>query len=472
MKTRLLMMALLLSGVAQAERQILIVAHIAGEPSLHGAVPALQKALGDVQAGAALASAIDARIGQPPARLSPSALALLQARVKQSERNIFFNGSHVRESIVDLEDVRARLSDAQGSLAHDRDVRSLLHYVLVKLTRAYQIEHIADAGRLADARMEQLVRLFPDRPLDPEHNGRELCDLYDRVHKRLAVTAHVVAALPPGVQLFVEGLAVTEMSLLVPGSYRVFAGTGASDGRVHTLEVSGESTAVMDVPLELALHDDPSPSLTFRSPAARAMEETLLVARLGHVLGASRVYVVGASPEATFAIWAYDVGTGERARLVAAVGTNGSSPSITRLVERLTAELAPGSSHPIESRLILVDGPETVVLTRSTSTALSGSQAGQRLSRGLRALEVAGWTALAAGLPMATVGAALWPRGPGGRAGLPLVATGATLAMMGSDWTLVVAAIRGRREIGRAVASVAAVWAVGALVCGLSQLGH
>src|SRR5438067_98231 len=124
----LLMMALVLSSVAQAERPIVIVATSRGDASLHGYVPALQQALGDVLAGAALASAIDARLGPPPARLSPSALALLQARVKQSERNLFFNGAHVRESIADLEDVRARLSDAQGSLAHDRDVRGLLHY--------------------------------------------------------------------------------------------------------------------------------------------------------------------------------------------------------------------------------------------------------------------------------------------------------------------------------------------------------
>src|SRR5207302_1138720 len=101
----LLMMALVLSGVAQAERPIVIVATSPGQPSLHGYVPAVRRALGDVLAGVTLVFVIDARLGPPPARLSASALALLQARVKQSERNLFFNGTHVRESNAELEDV-------------------------------------------------------------------------------------------------------------------------------------------------------------------------------------------------------------------------------------------------------------------------------------------------------------------------------------------------------------------------------
>jgi hypothetical protein len=464
------MMALVLTGLAHAERPIVIVATSPHEPSLHTHVPAVQKALGDVLAGAPLASAIDARLGPPPARLSPSALALLQARVKQSERNLFFNGTHVRESIADLEDVRARLSDAQGSLAHDRDVRLLLHYVLVKLTRAYQIEHVADAARLADARMEQLVRLFPDHPLDPEHHERELLDLYDRVRKRLAATAHLQVSLPAGAQLFAEGLVVTSTTPLVPGPYRLFAATGASDGRVQAVELAGETKLAIDLPLELALRNDPAPSLTYESPAARVAEEPLLVARLGRALGVSRVYVVGASPEVTLGLWAYDVGTGDRARLLARVGTSESPPPIARLVERLMAELAPAAPHSGEPRLILVNGPESANSTHPTLTA--PARAVPRDGRALRALELAGWTAIAAGVPAATVGAALWPRAAGWRAGIPLVASGATLALMGSDWVLVAAAIRGRRELARAVALVVAVWAVGALASGLSQLGH
>jgi hypothetical protein len=466
----LLMMALVLAGRARAEPPILIVATLPHEPSLHALVPAVQKALGDVLAGAPLASAIAAHLGPPPARLSPSALALLQARVKQSERNLFFNGTHVRESIADLEDVRARLSDAQGSLAHDREVRLLLHYVLVKLTRAYQIEHVADAARLADARMEQLVRLFPDHPLDPEHHERELLDLYDRVRKRLAATAYLHVPLPPGAQLHADGLAITGTTPLVPGTYRVFASLGASDGRVHSVELAGDTKLAIDLPLEVALCDDPAPSLIYESPAARVMEEPLLVARLGRALGVSRVFVVGASPEAMLGVWAYDVGAGERARLVACVGTSESPPPIARLVERLKAELTPMVPNPGEPRLILVNGPESTNSTHPTLTA--PVRAMPRASRALRMLELAGWTAIAAGVPAATVGAALWPRASGWRAGIPLVASGATLALMGSDWVLVAAAIRGRRQLAQAVALVAAVWAVGALASGLAQLGH
>jgi hypothetical protein len=192
------------------------------------------------------------------------------------------------------------------------------------------------------------------------------------------------------------------------------------------------------------------------------------VARLGHELGASRVYVLGASPEATLGLWAYDVGTGKRARLVAAVGTGESPPPFARLVERLQAELLlPPSTEP---RLALVNSHETAELMHFTEAAQPHSQ--PRNGHGLRPLELAGWAALATGVPAATVGAALWPRGPGARAGIPLTATGAILAMMGSDWVLVAAATRGRRELGRAVALVAAVWIAGALASGLSQLGQ
>jgi hypothetical protein len=468
------MIALVMANAALAERPLLIVATTPNAPPLDGHVPALQKTLGDVLAGAALASAIDARMGPPPPRLSPSALSLLQARVKQAERNLFFNGTHVRESIADLEDVRARLSEAQGSLAHDRDARSLLHYVLVKLTRAYQIERVPDAARLADTRMEELVRVFPDRPLDPEHNERELYDLYDRVRKRVLAAAQLTVPLPTGAQLYVEGLALAPTTPLALGSYRVFATSAAGDGRVHAIELARETRLTIDLPLEAALHDDPSPSLRFASPAARMMEEPALVARLGRALGTSRVYVAGAAAEATLGLWAYDVGSGARARLVAAVGTSESPPPIARLVQRLEAELTARTPRPSQPQLILVNGKETADPPRFTSTRPPRTmlQGEARLDRDQRALELAGWTTIAIGVPAATVGAAFWPRAPGWRVGLPLAATGATLALVGSDWVLVIAAIRGRRQLGRAMALVAAVWAVGALASGLSQLGH
>src|SRR5207248_4336699 len=105
------------------------------------------------------------------------------------------------------------------------------------------------------------VRLFPDRPLDPEHNERELYDLYDRVRKRVVAAAQLSVSLPPGAQLYVEGLVHAAATPLVTGSYRVFAAAPAGDGRVHTVELSRDTRLTIDLPLEAGLHDDPSPSL-------------------------------------------------------------------------------------------------------------------------------------------------------------------------------------------------------------------
>jgi hypothetical protein len=470
---RLLLMMLMVSSAraAHAGGAVLIIATTPGEPPLDGLVADARTALaiapGGVLAGAALTSAVDARIGPPPPRLTASALALLQARVKQAERNLFFNGARVRESIADLEEARARLVEAQASLAHDRDARSLLQYVLVKLTRAYQIERVPDAARLADERVEELVRLFPDKPLDAEHNERELYELYDRARKRLTATARLTVTLPPGAELHVEGVSYDAPPLLVPGAYRWFASDARGDGRLHRVTLDGATRVTIDLPLETTLRDQPSPSFVFASPQARAAEEPKLVARLGRALDASRVYVLGSTADATAAIAAYDVGAGERARLVAMVATREATPPLGRMAQRLVAEAS--TPPPGLPTTIFMNGHEKADPTRLTATSVR-QMATPPVPAGARGLQIAGWTAVAAGVPAAVIGAALWPRSPGLRVGAPLVAAGGTLAVIGVDWVLVVAAMRGRRELRKSALAVAAVVAAGALASGLSQL--
>ncbi|HEX4459857.1 MAG TPA: hypothetical protein VIA18_17890 [Polyangia bacterium] len=469
------------AGVSAAAPRAIVVEAVVGKPDsaaggaagetsdVHAYLPDVIAALGQPLADRALADAVDAHFGPAPAQLSASALAEIAARARQAERNLFFSGTRVRESIDELEAARARLGDAQATLAHDHDARALYQHILLKLSRAYQVTQSPEAAQLAEARMLELVRNVPDLPVDPGRNERELVQLYERLRAAQALTARLVITLPPaalGAHAFVEGQSVDSARSLPmrAGDYRLFAAGEHGDGRLHRVTLTrGEVAVAIDVDFEAALRSDRFVGLAYASHASRAKDETRWVGQLAHGLAATRVYVLAADAadgRPGVAVWGYAVD--ERgARLVASSSARGAAGSaapaeVARAAARVAAALDGGPPAPGVTVMAGRKVAAAPSLAAPVAPAVDGDGDG-----GTRALTIAGWSAVAVGLPLAVTGAALWHHGSNVQSAA-LVTSGAGLAVAGTVWTLTTTPAQRPRT--RAIAIVSALWGAAAVV--------
>jgi hypothetical protein len=341
---------LAISGTANAQSTIVIETVVGQEASeVDRYLPDVVKGLGapPARSGASLGADIDAHFGPAPGRLSSSALAELQARLKQSERSVFLTGTHVREAIEDMEDIRTRLSDALWTLSKNADARSLYQSVLLKLTRAYQVNtRIPDGTKLAQARMEEVVRYFQDMPPDPNKIEKELADLLATVQKQLPATCSlkVVGAGASG-RVCVNGFCATNPAIKLPaGEYRYFVSTGRADSRVHkvTLAPGEKKTAPIEVDFESALRTDAFVGFDFESASSRQKGERDFAVMLGRALRADEVAVLkeanaGDKPQIIVASYGSADGT------LVAIGTPGAagvvpSEQLRRAAARLRVE--------------------------------------------------------------------------------------------------------------------------------------
>jgi hypothetical protein len=295
-----LALTLLLGGVASAQATIVIESVVGQESSdvdryLPDVVKGLESPL--TRSGASLGADIDAHFGPSPGRLSSSAVAELQARLKQAERSVFLTGTHVREGIDDMEDVRTRLEEALWTLAHNADARALYQSVLLKLARAYQVNtRLPDAAKLAQARMEAIVRYFQDAPPDVNRIEKELADLFTSVKKQLPNTSSLkINSVGVVEHIYINGADFSSANTKLPtGEYRYFVSGPHGDGRVHkvTLGAGVRKSDFVDLDFESALRTDAFVGFAFSNSRDRDRSERESAVSLGRALKASEVVVL------------------------------------------------------------------------------------------------------------------------------------------------------------------------------------
>jgi hypothetical protein len=318
-------LSLLVSGAANAESTIVIETVVNQEASeVDRYLPDVVKGLGapPARSGTSLGADIDAHFGPAPGRLSSSALAELQARLKQSERSVFLTGTHVREAIEDMEDIRTRLADALWTLSKNADARALYQSVLLKLARAYQVNtRLSDSAKLAQARMEEVVRYFQDMPPDPNKVEKELADLFTTVQKQLPATCSLkIQAAGAAGQVCVNGFCSANSTIKLPaGEYRYFVSTPRAYGRVHKVALSSgdKKSTPIDLDFENALRTDAFVGFDFDSASIRQKSERDFAVMLGRALRADEVAVLK------------EASAGDKPQIiVASYGTDGTLVSI------------------------------------------------------------------------------------------------------------------------------------------------
>jgi hypothetical protein len=350
--TRLAFLVALLACRAAFAQSTAVIESLVGQETsdVDRYLPDVVKGLGapPARSGTSLGADIDARFGPAPGRLSSSAIAELRARLKQSERNIFLTGTHVREAIEDMEDVRTRLSDALWTLAHSADARALYQGVLLKLARAYQVNaRIPDASKLAQARMEEVVRYFQDMPADPNRIEKELADLLTNVKKQLPATSTLkINSVGVVEHVYINGSCFSNANTLkLPvGDYRYFVSGARGDGRVHKLTVGPgvQVSEVVDPAFESALRTDAFVGFVFESSHDRERNEREFATSLGRALKATEVVAleeIGVAGKPLVAISSYRVADGA----LTEIGTSGAAgvvppEQLRRVAERLRAE--------------------------------------------------------------------------------------------------------------------------------------
>lgn len=337
---------------AQPHERAVIVASVGHDTTdISAYLPDTVKGLGPPQAwsGTPLAAAVEEKFGPAPVRLTSSVLADLSDRTKKAQRALFFDQTHISESIDDLEDVRGQLAEALWTISMNHDARALYYEVLLALARAYQTNRqLPGANKQAEARMEDVVRYFPDMPVDPKRHEQELYELYVKTRNRLPARFTVkvtIASKPPATKVCVNGFCNEEMTFRVPaGQYRFFVWSPRGEGRVHTVAVrDSDVSADVDLDFESMLRTEASTGFRFSDYRERARLEPGFVKRLALALNVPKIIVLGETlvqEQPAIGLISYDAFSKRIITSIATPGTTGVIPSVqlARLAQRVVKE--------------------------------------------------------------------------------------------------------------------------------------
>jgi hypothetical protein len=244
----------------------------------HGA--ALQRELEGLSASAGGAIAID----------------VVRARVEEGRRQ-FIEGEFV-SAIQQLEEARRLLQLHVAQVASNQGLRDLQHKALLFLAHAYLRTRQA---ALANDRISEVIRGFPDRDLSRAAYAPELVRLYRDTRGELGRQRRGVLSVvtrPPGCLVFINeryvGLSPTRVGELHPGRYRVYVQRTNSRGRVHPVTISGaDHHAEINVDLDAAIRSEPYVGLRFPDQPTLERDEVAYAATIGRALDAATVILVG-----------------------------------------------------------------------------------------------------------------------------------------------------------------------------------
>lgn len=190
-----------------------------------------------------------------------------------------------------------QFNPAAFATATERRTELMKALVILSLARK-RLGKIEESSRA----MAELVRSFPDMPLDHRLYGPEASALYRAVAKDVAALRRGrlrVEASDDAVALFVNerftGAGTAFDEELPPGVYRVYAQKGAVAGRLHTVEVSPGATVTLRIEwdLDAAVRTRDFIGLVFEDESSRSRLESQLAISVAQKLGLGGVVVLG-----------------------------------------------------------------------------------------------------------------------------------------------------------------------------------
>lgn len=186
---------------------------------------------------------------------------------------------------------------AAFATATERRQQLMKALVILALARK-RLARVEESARA----MAELIRSFPDMPLDHRTFGPEASALYKAVARDVAALRRGrlrVEASDDAVALFVNerftGAGTSFNEELPPGVYRVYAQKGAVVGRLHTIEVSpgSEASVRIDWGLDAAVRTQKFVGLIFGDENARTELEPERAVAVAQQLGFGGVVVLG-----------------------------------------------------------------------------------------------------------------------------------------------------------------------------------
>jgi hypothetical protein len=246
----------------------------------------------------ATAATLEARVSRPGRAAAPAALDAAVSRIEAGFALVV--AGEFDRALGELDHGLADLGAATASVAGDDRLRGAIQRGLIG--RALAHERLGAHAR-ARAALAELVRGFPDRPIDYQAYGPEPRDRAAAVARALAAggTGDLVVTIDDrDAELFLDerpiGLGGASVTALVPGDYRLFVRRRGRPGRVHPVSIATErpTEVALSWTLDAALRTDGGvPALVFADDAARRRDEARLATRLGRALGAPSVALLG-----------------------------------------------------------------------------------------------------------------------------------------------------------------------------------
>ena len=196
-----------------------------------------------------------------------------------------------------LKRARELYLDRVGLVATDSTLRMGLRKALLYLAHC----HLRSGNRkLANIRLAEVVRGFPDKDPKLTHFAPELVNAYNEVRQRLQKTANAglfVETTPPGCLVYLNeryvGMSPVTVTDLIPGHYRVYVTKDRKPGRVHPVKLAaGETKLTVDYSLDRRFVSRPYVGLRFDDRAQAEAEELPMAAAVGRAFQAPSATVM------------------------------------------------------------------------------------------------------------------------------------------------------------------------------------
>jgi hypothetical protein len=342
--------------------------------------------------GAKLDALVGERLSGPAGELGYPLLPLVRGQVVEVQEEV--TRARFGEAVGRMERLLREVQQHAAAVAADPRIRRVLFEGrLAQLKGLLRLRRQGEAEGVAI----ELGRSFPDFAVVERDHGPEVTQFVAQVRRQSWPRGRAtlaVATSPPGASVFLNeryvGLSPVRLPDVLPGSYRVMARLGETQGRVHAVSVLEESVDVrVDLGFDQALG---AGGFAFESDADRLRREPVYALKLARALGAAQVITVGLA------------GTPERPQLAAAVYNVASGNVLRQAAVALGPSPPPHALVVALGRFLRGGAPTDGIIVQSAALTvraaglppLPGPDAAARPGRGLLALAVVGY-ALAAG---------------------------------------------------------------------------
>lgn len=221
--------------------------------------------------------------------------AKMRATIEDAQR-LFIEG-RFKPAIQKLEQGRRLFVARAGMVASDQNLRATLHKGLLYLAHSYLR---TGQRQLAEDRMSEVIRSFPDKEPTSVQFSPELVAFYQQVRTKMLAAPRATLTVETTSErclVFINerfvGMSPVTVDNLYTGPYRVYVRTPKQGGRLHPVRLEGGARSMtIDFALDQVFVTRPYVGLRFADREAREANEARFAAALGRQLKAPSVVVM------------------------------------------------------------------------------------------------------------------------------------------------------------------------------------